>query len=29
VMGLLRQARQDAVGRELREMAYRMGIGVG
>jgi transcriptional regulator with XRE-family HTH domain len=29
VMGLLRHVRQDAIGRELRGMAYRMGIGVG
>jgi hypothetical protein len=29
VTNLLRQARRDAVGRELRGMAYRMGIGVG
>jgi hypothetical protein len=26
---LLRRARRDAVGRELRGMAYRMGLGVG
>lgn len=29
VTDLLRQARRDAVGRELRGMAYRMGIGTG
>jgi hypothetical protein len=29
VTELLRRARREAVGRELRGMAYRMGIGVG